>query len=122
MSVITTVPFYLPPTNGEKAFIHINADTQTGKRTANYDFVSKKVEVENIRGKEREYNLDTAGFQLVRSAAKHTDFSDDGAIEREYYPESTELIKSITGASKVVIFDHSELTSCWKPLWSDPWM
>ena len=28
-------------------------------------------------------------------------------IEREYYPESIALVKELTGASRVVLFDHS---------------
>ena len=35
--------------------------------------------------------------------------TDDAEIEKEYYPESEELIKKVTGASRVVFFDHSEL-------------
>jgi hypothetical protein len=34
-------------------------------------------------------------------------FYDQKEIEEVYYPESIELIKKVTGASKVVIFDHS---------------
>ena len=35
-------------------------------------------------------------------------FEDDAALEKEYYPESIALIKELTGASRVVVFDHSE--------------
>ncbi|EEB92672.1 hypothetical protein MPER_08785, partial [Moniliophthora perniciosa FA553] len=37
----------------------------------------------------------------------HKAFNDEAEIEKEYYPESIELIKKITGASKVVLFDHT---------------
>ena len=64
--------------------------------------------IENVRGKEDQYTLDTAGFQFYKSPAKHTSFSNDQEIQDEYYPESIELLKKLTGASRVVIFDHSK--------------
>ncbi|TFK37367.1 hypothetical protein BDQ12DRAFT_157158 [Crucibulum laeve] len=63
--------------------------------------------IENVRGKEESVTLDTAGFQFFKSPAKHTSFTDDAEIEREYYPESIELIKKLTGATRVVLFDHT---------------
>ncbi|KAG6882026.1 hypothetical protein C0992_012934, partial [Termitomyces sp. T32_za158] len=44
---------------------------------------------------------------LVYQPAKHKTFLDDAEIQREYYPESIRLLKSVTGASQVVIFDHT---------------
>lgn len=105
-SVVATIPFYLPPKNGERAYININADSTTGERVKNYSFSPQAIEIENIRGKEG-YSLDVTGFQLLQQPSSHKDFSDDKAIEREYYPESIDLIKGVTDASRVVIFDHS---------------
>ena len=45
---------------------------------------------------------------LNRRAATHTAFDNDEAVEREYYSESIALVKELTGASRVVVFDHSE--------------
>ncbi|KAJ7916201.1 hypothetical protein B0H13DRAFT_1609641 [Mycena leptocephala] len=52
-------------------------------------------------------SLDKTGFQLFKHPAKHTAFTNDADIEKEYYPESIELIKRLTGASRVVLFDHT---------------
>ena len=54
------------------------------------------------------------GFKLYKRAAKHTAFVDDEKVKDEYYPESIEVIKKLTGASRVILFDHSKqpLTSC----------
>jgi len=51
--------------------------------------------------------LDTAGFQYFKHTSKHTSFANDEEIYQEYYPESIDLIKSLTGASRVVLFDHT---------------
>jgi hypothetical protein len=67
------------------------------------------VEVENIRDSDTgTYTVDAADFQLFKRAAKHTSFSDEAQIATEYYPESEALIKELTGASRVVLFDYSE--------------
>lgn len=38
------------------------------------------------------------------------DLYDDVAVERDYYPEVEALLMSVTGASRVVIFDHTRRT------------
>jgi hypothetical protein len=101
--------YAVQPPNGVRAFQNINADPKTGDRPRNVSRLSKDVVIENIRGKEESFTLDTAGFQLFNRPSKHQSFTDDAEIEKEYYPESTEYIKDITGASKVGIFDHSML-------------
>ncbi|EPQ50922.1 hypothetical protein GLOTRDRAFT_24512, partial [Gloeophyllum trabeum ATCC 11539] len=53
------------------------------------------------------FTLDKNGFQFFRRATKHTDFTDDERIRQEYYPESEELLKELTGASRVLFFDHT---------------
>ena len=86
----------------------INANPATGERDTNYERPTKQVVIENLRGREGSATLDTTGFQLYSGRpAKHTSFSNDEDIEKEYYPESIELIKKLTGASRVVLFDHS---------------
>ncbi|KAG6866317.1 hypothetical protein C0991_005784 [Blastosporella zonata] len=101
------VNFFVAPPLGERAYTHINANSKTGVRERNYTEELKKITVENVRGKESDFTIDTAGFQLVHHPAKHTTFLEDAEIQREYYPESIELLKSVTGASKIVIFDHT---------------
>lgn len=100
--------YFLSPVDGSRPYNHINADSTTGKHSRNWTEESRVVEIENVRGSEDEYKLDNAGFQFGREGSKHTRFLDDKEIEAEYYPECVELIKKITGASSVVIFDHSE--------------
>jgi len=71
------------------------------------DAKKKTVVIENIRGKEDSVSLDTAGFQYYKHTSKHITFANDEEIFREYYPESIELIKKLTGASRVELFDHT---------------
>ena len=101
--------YFVPPADGSRAWQFINADPKTGERARNFTNHAYEMEVENIRGKEDTVNLDTAGFLFAKAEAKHKTFTNDEEIEKEYYPESAELLKTLTGASRVVFFDHSEL-------------
>ena len=111
--VTSTITYSVPPTDGSPAILTIIHDsTGSERRERNYKRQTQEVQVENIRGKEDTVSLDTAGFQFYKIPTKYKgEFLDDEEIKREYYPECEELIKKLTGASKVVIFDHSTYIS-----------
>ena len=98
---------YTTPLNGVRPCIYLNADPVTGIRERRYNQEEKDVEIENVRGKEHSVTLDTAGFQFYRAPSNHTSFANDEVIKKEYYPESIQLIENLTGATRVVLFDHS---------------
>ena len=100
--------YFVPPVDGSRPFTNINADPVTGIRDRNYLQEAHSRVIEDVRGKESSFSLDTTGFQYHKRAAKHKAFTNDAEIEKEYYPESIELIKELTGATRVVIFDHSK--------------
>jgi len=54
-----------------------------------------------------ELTLDVAGFQLVQHRSAVTDFTDEERLRAVYYREAEDLIREVTGAVKVVIFDHT---------------
>jgi hypothetical protein len=51
--------------------------------------------------------LDEQGFIFVQHKTKVADFFNSLELESAYYPEVEELIKGASGASRVVIFDHT---------------
>ena len=54
--------------------------------------------------------LDSSGFQLItrRSALQDPrDYEDDERIRSIYYPEVIAALREVTGAAKVVVFDHT---------------
>ncbi|KAG2363235.1 hypothetical protein BDR07DRAFT_1460428 [Suillus spraguei] len=107
-NAITTLNYFSAPLDGSRPHNRIYSDSTTvGKPSRNWNQEPHELQVENVRGKEELYKLDNAGFQYGREASKHTSFLNDDEIEREYYPESIDLIKRVTGASKVVVFDHT---------------
>jgi hypothetical protein len=52
-------------------------------------------------------SLDEQGFVLVEHKTKVRDFFDAAELEAVYYPEIEQLIQCESGASRVVIFDHT---------------
>jgi len=106
-TVKTTLNYFSPPADGSRPYTVVDADPATGERQTNWTRLPHEVEVENLRGKEDSVTLDTAGFQFYKHESVHKSFADDALIEKEYYPESVDLIKKLTGASRAVIFDHT---------------
>jgi len=63
--------------------------------------------VTDIAGKEKDYTLDSHGFQIYPHSSTEKDFVDDEKIKAEYYPETEQLLKDATGANRILIFDHT---------------
>ncbi|OCK73018.1 hypothetical protein K432DRAFT_438422 [Lepidopterella palustris CBS 459.81] len=70
-------------------------------------FQPLNVTITDVSGNESKYTLDSHGFQIYRHASKEKDFLDDEKIKAEYYPETEQLLKDATGASRIFIFDHT---------------
>lgn len=51
--------------------------------------------------------LDRHGFALVTHRSAVRDFYDDDEVKGVYYPEADHLLKRLTGAPRVFIFDHT---------------
>ena len=113
MSTAAHLTYAIPPPDGSRAYTRMDFDPDTASdQLRNWTEDIRKVAIEDVRGKEDEYTLDSTGFQFYRRPAKHTRFLDEEEIRAEYYPESIELIKELTGATKVFLFDHSGLFTC----------
>lgn len=54
-----------------------------------------------------EISLDEEGFGLMLHASAVRDFYDDGEVKRVYYREAEQLLKQLTGADRIHIFDHT---------------
>ena len=57
------------------------------------------------------FALEREGFRFVRHDTEMRDFLDDAEVRRVYYPEMEALIKAESGASRVVVFDHTLRTA-----------
>ena len=76
------------------------------RRTAGTEEVHD-VEIRNGRISSTPFSLDENGFVVVEHRTAVRDFFDKAELERVYYPEVSELIRSVSGAARVVAFDHT---------------
>jgi hypothetical protein len=74
-------------------------------RTGTY--TPKAALVRNGRAHQGQFSLDREGFLLTRAPTSFTNFADAAAVKAAYYAEVEALVKRVTGASRVVVFDHN---------------
>lgn len=75
------------------------------RKTGNHEL--KPMAVRNGRLLAGEISLERTGFVLVEHKTQVGDFFDPQQLESVYYREVGQLIKRESGASRVVIFDHT---------------
>ena len=72
-----------------------------------FEIEPRTVEILDVRPIAEELSLAENGFTLARSTSGVADFTDERSIRAQFYPEVEALLKARTGASEVVIFDHT---------------
>jgi len=70
-----------------------------------------RVTFHNGRPEASRFSLDREGFRFIRHDTKVADFHDEEEVRRVYYPEMEALVKAESGASRVVVFDHTLRTA-----------
>lgn len=70
-------------------------------------YETHKLPIRNARPILQDLFLDREGFAVAVHHSAVRDFYDDEEVRRVYYPEAEQLLKDVTGAFKVVIFDHT---------------
>ncbi len=76
------------------------------------NFTMQEVTIHNARELETDPSLDVEGFKLVRRASEVEDFYDDKQIESIYHDEVKTLLKEVTGAARIEIFDDTRRSTC----------
>ncbi len=75
------------------------------QRTGEFD--TQTMTIHNARPLQDELSLDQNGFLLVSQKTTVTNFFDENEIKSVYYPEIEQLIREQSGATRVLIFDHT---------------
>ncbi|KAF6825648.1 hypothetical protein CPLU01_10147 [Colletotrichum plurivorum] len=101
--VVTSINYYDDPGDGTPPTPVIVGGL---KVTNEKKMTPRTMTVTDVAGREGDFTLDSHGFQYLRHASVETDFTDEEQIKARYYPEAEQLYKEITGASRVVIFNH----------------
>lgn len=106
--VDTRINYFTPPADGSKPYIWTTVNHPGGGPMRNWEPILHDVRVENVRGREKAFTLDTSGFEFHNVPSREKiSFDNEEEIKSKYYAESIENIKNLTGASRVVIFDHT---------------
>jgi len=107
-SIDATVGYYLD--TGEKPFTYTGGPGSLDVRTGGGQD-PRVVTLHNGRRIADDFELDRDGFRFVRHDTRVEDFFDEAELKRVYYPEMEALVKRESGASRVVVFDHTLRTA-----------
>jgi hypothetical protein len=78
-----------------------------GTEETNVEFVGHVVEIADVRELSRPLRLEAEGASVVRHRSDVQRFYDEKELRRVGYPETAELVRSVTGATDVIVFDHN---------------
>jgi hypothetical protein len=99
-----TVPveFVAPDSKTPVALIKVEGQGQDEhqRQTEQHEIV-----VHNAR--DRDFDLDNSGFTLLSEKTAVQDFYNSAEVAQIYYPEMEALVKRVTGADNVIVFDHT---------------
>ena len=66
-----------------------------------------EITVHDVRSIADQFDMDREGFAFMNCTSEMKDFFDEEEVRSVYYPEMENLVAGVTGASKVVVFDHT---------------
>lgn len=76
-------------------------------------YTERPVTIHNMRPIASRLSLDAEGFKLVTQKSVVRNFYDEDEVRAMHYPEIERLVAQVTGASRVVIFDHTARRRTW---------
>jgi hypothetical protein len=96
--------------NGEKIFTYTGEPGSNDKQTSGTRD-PHKVTIRNGRAFTDRFALERDGFHFVRHDTQVADFFNEEEVRQVYYQEMEALVKAESGASRVVVFDHTLRTA-----------
>ncbi|EME46252.1 hypothetical protein DOTSEDRAFT_70297 [Dothistroma septosporum NZE10] len=100
--------FYAPPKDGSAPWNYVEQPPE-GSPQRNYSEDAHEVTINDIRGREHEFDMNVNGFGTISGIeSKEKDFTDDESIKANYYPEVEKLLLDhVPSAKRIFIFDHT---------------
>jgi hypothetical protein len=102
---------YLAPTSGKPRTYTYDPPAGVPQTTIVND--PHKVEIYDARPIASTISLDAEGFGVLQHRSRVGGFHNEDEIRAIYYPETEELLKDVTGADRVFIFDHTVRRRVW---------
>lgn len=103
--VVDAVVAYMKPM-GERPVRYL-CEPPAGKPEMNWEFDPHCVRIRNARTVLDQLSLEKQGFVLHRRKPPAIDFDNEEQVRSIYYPEVEQIVRKLTGASSVVVFDHN---------------
>jgi hypothetical protein len=103
-SVETEVNYMAPLRERPRTYTY---EPPAGIAKSNIVVEPHRVAVHDVRPRANAFTLDGQGFALVSHESAVEDFDDETEIRGTYYAEAEQLLKDVTGADRVFIFDHT---------------
>jgi hypothetical protein len=114
MATYTSVMRFIEPWSQNKELPFIRTNAGPGYSYTNFEWVDRSVQIRDARDQKETFNLDQHGFAYTDDIEGATPEmldvlrdNDGERIREKYYPHIEALVKKRTGASHVVIFDHT---------------
>ncbi|KDQ14348.1 hypothetical protein BOTBODRAFT_159566 [Botryobasidium botryosum FD-172 SS1] len=100
---------FLSPALKEKPYYGSNSPDKVAESNIIVNTVlTELTDVRSLSPEEQAgFTLDTSGFQFYKHQSVEKDFTDEKRIKDVYYPEVEALLKSVTGAKRIYVFDHT---------------
>lgn len=104
---------FLEPWADKQEPPYIRGKTEALFPRTNFVNQEHKVRIQDGRAEKSAFNLDTHGFSfhddelLSEKIIEAIRTRNKPEVERIYYPRVADLVQNVTGASKVIIFDHT---------------
>ena len=103
---VTAVMNYLVGDMEEKpAFYLYTPPPGVPQRTGRY--IQQEMQIHDARPIVDQFSIDREGLTFTKHETQVLNFYDTEEVQSVYYPETAELVKQITGAEKVIVFDHN---------------
>lgn len=96
---------YLVPM--DKKPVNYTYEPSSGTSRSNTTYQTHKLRIYNARSISENILLDQEGFAFTEHNTNVRNFYDEEEVRQVYYPEAEQLLKEVTGGTKVVIFDHT---------------
>ncbi|KAJ9620239.1 hypothetical protein H2203_008004 [Taxawa tesnikishii (nom. ined.)] len=96
------------PEDGSAPYNYVEKQPD-GQPQRNFGENLQKVDINDIRGRESQFDLNTHAFAAVQGVeSDEKDFTDDEHIKKVYYPEVEKtLLENVPGAKRILLFDHT---------------
>lgn len=105
-AVSAEIEFLEPSRSHTRAYVY-SYEPSEREAAPTASFTAHRVVIRNARVETSQLSLDEHGATLIEQRSSVQDFYDDEELTAVYYPEAAAAIEAVTGAARVVVFDHN---------------